>query len=205
MRRSTRLLAGCLWLSLFAGAQAPAPAPPQAPKVTVIGAVRSPGSYDLPGPRSLLQIISRAGGLTDEAGNEILVIRTLKDGASETRTVSVEGLMVKGDPALDILLAPDDVISVPAAKTAVIYVYGRVRRPGPIESGRSQVPTLLEAIGRAGGLAERASRSKVLIRRVDVNGRRLEIKIDLRPILKRKRPDVPLRPGDVVTVGVAPI
>ena len=51
-------------------------------RVTVIGAVQTPGSYELLGRQTLLQILSTAGGLSRDAGREILIIRRLPDGTS---------------------------------------------------------------------------------------------------------------------------
>ena len=175
----------------------------QSKRVSVIGAVRTPGPIDLLGRQSLLQIISQAGGLTNEAGNEILVIRQNKDGTSQTLNISIEELVVKGNPELNIPLAPNDVVSVPIDKMVVIYVFGRVLNPGALECRQSRLPTLLQVIAQAGGFAERASKSKVLIKRVDAKGVPLEIRVNVSQILKNKRPDVRLLPNDVIYVGNA--
>jgi polysaccharide export outer membrane protein len=173
----------------------------QSKKVSLIGAVRTPGPYDLLGRQTLLQIISQAGGLTNEAGNEIIVIREHKDGTNESRAISIEELIMKGNPELNIALAPNDIISVPIDKTVSIYVFGRVRSPGAFEVRQSRIPTLLQAIAQAGGFSERASKSRVLIKRIDANGKGLELKVNVRQILKNKRPDVKLKANDVVHVG----
>src|SRR5437899_147388 len=44
-------------------------------KVSVLGAVGKPGVYEMLGARTLLQILSEAGGLTKEVGAELYVIR----------------------------------------------------------------------------------------------------------------------------------
>ncbi len=173
----------------------------QSKKVSLIGAVKTPGPYDLLGRQSLLQIISQAGGLTSEAGNEILIMRERKDGTNETLTISIEELIVKGKPELNIPLAPNDIISVPVDKTVSVFVFGRVRNPGGLECRQSRIPTLLQAIAQAGGFSERASKSKVLIKRIDEKGRELELKVNVAQILKNKRPDVRLKANDVVYVG----
>lgn len=43
--------------------------------VSVFGAVRAPGVYQISGVRSLVEILSMAGGLADDAGDTVVVIR----------------------------------------------------------------------------------------------------------------------------------
>lgn len=49
--------------------------------VSVLGAVKDPGTFQLDAPTTLLQILSKAGGLADDAGGEILVMRGGADPA----------------------------------------------------------------------------------------------------------------------------
>ena len=60
-------------------------------KVSVIGAVGSPGMYEMVGPTTLLQAIAQAGGLTAQAMTEIYVYRTGADGKQERIVVSLLG------------------------------------------------------------------------------------------------------------------
>lgn len=173
----------------------------QSKKVSLIGAVRTPGPYDLLGRQTLLQIISQAGGLTNEAGTEIIVIREHKDGTNESIKISIEELITKGKPELNIALVPNDIISVPVDQVVSIYVFGRVRNPGALAARQSRIPTLLQAIAQAGGFSERASKSKVLIKRMEANGRQFELKVNVKEIIKNKKPDIKLRANDIVYVG----
>src|SRR5512137_2088704 len=50
----------------------------QSKKISVMGAVRDPGMHDLIGRQSLLQVISIAGGLTDQASDTVVIFRQFK-------------------------------------------------------------------------------------------------------------------------------
>jgi len=172
----------------------------QSKRVSVLGAISNPGPYELLGRQTLLQIISQAGGITNEAGNEIIVIRQHDDGASTSLKISIDDLILKGDARLNIPLQLNDVINIPIDKIVNIYVFGQVRRPGALGVRRSNIPTLLQAIGQAGGFSERASKSKVLIKRIDDDGKEVRIKVNVKSIIKGKTKDIQLLENDVVIV-----
>ena len=169
-------------------------------RVSVVGAVENPGPFELLGRRTVLSVLSEAGGLTRDAGEEIIVIRQLPGGENTSIRISVDGLFVQGDPKLNIALEPGDVVNVPVDKTVAIYVFGQVRNPGALQVRRSSLPTLTQAIAQAGGFTDRANRKKVQVRRKDASGRELEITVNVRSILKGKRKDVPLQVNDTVHV-----
>ncbi|NIM59456.1 MAG: hypothetical protein GTO16_11025 [Candidatus Aminicenantes bacterium] len=172
----------------------------QSKRVSVLGAVRKPGPHELLGRQTLLQIISQAGGITNEAGNEIIVIREVEDGASTSLRISIDDLFLKGDARLNIPLQPNDIVNIPIDRIVNIYVFGQVRRPGALEVRRSNIPTLLQAIGQAGGFSERASKRGVLIKRIDEDGKEVKIKVNVKSIIKGKRSDIQLQENDVVIV-----
>src|SRR6185503_9136281 len=99
-------------------------------KVSVIGAVGKPGVYAMLGPRTLLQILSEAGGLGKEAGSHLFVIRSSPSGATEALPVNVENLLVSRDPALNLPVQAGDVISVPIDRPIYLYMDGAVKTPG---------------------------------------------------------------------------
>lgn len=173
----------------------------QSRRVFLLGAVGTPGPYELLGRLTLLKLLSQAGGLTPDAGNEIIITRQLPGGGKNSLKVSVEELMLKGDPSLDIPLQPDDVINIPVDKMIFIYVTGRVRNPGALEVRQSRIPTLLQAIAQAGGFDDRAAQGGVIIKRTDETGKEVKLEVDVKDIIKGKRKDVQLKEGDVVIVN----
>ena len=169
-------------------------------RVSVIGAVERPGPFELLGRQTVLAALSQAGGLTRDAGEEIIIIRQLPAGESASIRISVDGLFVQGDPKLNIALEPGDVVNVPVDKMVPIYVFGQVRNPGALQVKRSSLPTLTQAIAQAGGFTDRANRKRVQIRRKDASGKELEITVNVRNILKGRIKDIPLQVNDTVYV-----
>jgi len=169
-------------------------------RVSVLGAVEKPGPFELLGRQTVLSIISQAGGLTRDAGKEIIVIRQLAGGDSTAIRIPIDDLFLKGEAKLNIALEPDDVVTVPVDKTVSIYVFGQVRNPGALQVRASSLPTLTQAIAQAGGFSERAVKSKVKVRRKDPSGKDLEIVVNVKNILKGKVKDIPLQENDTVYV-----
>jgi polysaccharide export outer membrane protein len=172
----------------------------QSRRVFLIGAVTTPGPYELMGRLTLLKLISQAGGLTPEAGDQIIVMRQLPDGQKTSLKISVDNLILNGDASLDIPLQADDIVSIPVDKIIKIYVTGQVREPGALSVKSSNIPTLLRAIAEAGGFTERASKGSVVIKRIDEKGKETRIKVDVGDIMKGKKNDVQLQENDVVIV-----
>lgn len=169
-------------------------------RVSVVGAVGKPGPYELLGRQTVLSLVSEAGGLTPDAGEEIIVIRQIPGGESTALRISIDGLFVQGDPKLNVALEPGDVINVPVDKPVPIYVFGQVRNPGALQVRRSSLPTLTQAIAQAGGFTDRANKKRVQIRRKDAAGKDLEFTVNVRNILKGKIKDIPLKVNDTVYV-----
>ena len=174
----------------------------QSKLVAVIGAVQNPGMYELVGRLTLLQLVSKAGGIKENASDELFVLRE-KEGNNTTQIViDLEDLLINGNPQLNILLQPNDVINIPVDKIIFVYVFGEVRNPGKLEVKMSKGITLLQAIAQAGGLTDAAKKSGVTINRKDEKtGRETKIKVNLGEIIKGRKPDVDLHEGDVVIIA----
>jgi polysaccharide export outer membrane protein len=169
-------------------------------QVAVIGAVEKPGSYELIGRKNLLQMISAAGGFTDQATDEIYVLREGPDGNTGSIAIDLKDLLVNGNQKLNIPIEPNDVINVPVDKEIRVFVFGRVTQPGALKFKISEKVTLLKAIAQAGGWAEGAKQSAVVITRKDKAGQEKRIKVNVKDILSGKKKDIPLQEGDVIFV-----
>jgi polysaccharide export outer membrane protein len=172
----------------------------QSKRVSVLGAVEKPGPYQLLGRQTLMQIMSEAGGLTRDAGNEIVIIRQLPDGSSTSLRISIDDLFLKGDAKLNVPMEAGDIVNIPVDKLVVVYVFGQVKNPGALQVKKSNIPTLLQAIAQAGGFTDRASKGGVIIKRKDETGKEKEIKVNVRSILKNKVKDVQLLENDTIYV-----
>lgn len=172
----------------------------QSNRVSVIGAVGKPGMYELLGRATLLQMISLAGGLTDQASRELYVWREGKNSKQGNIAINLEDLIINNNQELNIPILPNDVINIPIDPLIQIYVFGAVKTPGALEVKLSKKITLLQAIAQAGGPSEGASNSVVIKRKDKKTGKEIKINVNLKDIIKGKKPDIELKEGDVVYV-----
>jgi len=169
-------------------------------KVSVLGAVGKPGVYEMVGPRTLLQILSQAGGLTDDAAAEFYLIRGAASGKTERIPIHVQDLMAHRNPALNVPIQSGDIISVPIEQDIYIYVDGAVKKPGRVDHPASRSITLLQAIAKAGGTTDRANVKEIQVLRKGEDGTQIVLQVNLKRIRKGKDLDPLLRDGDIVVV-----
>lgn len=167
--------------------------------ISVIGAVRQPGNLAFSGRWSLLEALTAAGGLADDHGALIHVLRRSADGLSDQASIRVDDLLMRADPRVNIPIFPGDLINVPAAVEVTVYCLGEVEQPGAVTFKSSGRLTLLTVIAQAGGLTDRAS-SRILIKRSGAGQQAVEITADYKRILAGKDPDLEIQPGDVVVI-----
>ena len=173
----------------------------QSKRAAIIGAVNKPGIYELIGRMTVLQLISKAGGLTERASNEMFVLREARNGVRARIAIDLDDLINNGNQKLDIPLQANDTVNIPIDQMINIFVFGEVRNPGALQVKMSKKTTLLQAIAQAGGPTEGAARSGITIKRKDrKTGKEIKINVNMKDIIKGKRPDIELREGDVVFV-----
>jgi polysaccharide export outer membrane protein len=173
----------------------------QSNRVALIGAVKTPGMYEMIGTMNLLELISKAGGFSDNTGNDLYVTREGKDGSQIKLTINLDDLIINGNQNLNIPLQPRDIVTVPVDKIIQVYVWGEVKNPGALSVKLSKKITLMQAIAQAGGTTATAKKSAVVIKRKDEKtGKEIQIKANLNDIIKGKASDPPLKEGDVVYV-----
>jgi polysaccharide export outer membrane protein len=172
----------------------------QSKKISVMGAVREPGMHDLIGRQSLLQVISMAGGLSEQASDSVVIFRQFRSLPGQSLVVRLDDLLLKANPKYNIPIFPGDVINVPGSQFLDIYVFGQVKTPGAvrIKKGADDV-TLLRAIAQVGGFSDRARRGKVMITRT-VDGVEKKFYVDVKDILSGRSRDFVLQAFDVVFV-----
>jgi len=80
----------------------------------VVWPVREPGSYEIKGKLSVIELISLAGGFTKIAAtNDVRIIRTNSRGAKQTIKVKANDIVNKGREDEDVQLNPGDIVMVP--------------------------------------------------------------------------------------------
>ena len=118
---------------------------------------------------------------------------------SNTVEIDLKKLLETGDPSLNALVYPGDVVKVPRA--GLVYVVGEVKKPGGFQLKSNENISVLQAIALAEGTTQTsASASSRIIRTNETTGKRQEIPIDLHKILAGKKPDPMLKPRDIVFV-----
>ena len=169
--------------------------------ISVSGAVRQPTEFQAMRSISLLEAISRAGGLSDNAGPEILVAQTQPgpDGQPvvHARRISVHGLVNDADADLNIKLTGGEQVIVPEA--AKIYVMGYVKMPNAFPVRDSAGLTVMQVLALSQGLAPYAGKLAYISRPDGAGGKTL-ITVPLSKIMDRKAPDVPLLANDLFYV-----
>jgi len=181
--------------------------------ITVIGAVRNPMVIQALRRTTLLQVLSQAGGIADDAGSTVIVTRSgpgnsdpadsgdaSTSSASQIFTISMSDVLESGDSRFNIPLLGGDVVSVPRA--GIIYVVGAVTRPGGfLMQNDLDRMTTLKMLSLAGGTTNTAKMKNTVILRKNLDtGKRDQLPVDLGKILKLKTQDVQLQANDILFV-----
>lgn len=168
--------------------------------VSVLGAVRQAGVFQLEGSRRLLDVLAMAGGLSDEAGDRILIRRpgTDDDAPPIEIAVPIKQMLESGTASQynPWIVAHD---TIQAERAGLIYVLGSVNRPGGFPIKDQEQITVLQAIALAEGSSPTASLQKAQIIRSQ-QGIKLEIPIPVKDVIKGKIPDPVLQPNDILYV-----
>jgi polysaccharide export outer membrane protein len=180
--------------------------------VSVIGAVNMPGVHQLQGHKTLIEMLSMAGGLRQDAGYRIKLTRHIEwgriplkeatidpTGQFSVAEVSLKGLMEASNPEDNVAILPNDVITVPVAE--MIYVVGDVKKSGGFVLGERNHVTVLQALAMAEGLGQAAKSNEARILRVDPGSEaRTEVTVDIKKILAGRATDVAMRSNDILFV-----
>ncbi len=163
--------------------------------VSVTGEVQHPGIYQVLGSRTLLDLISMAGGLTNLADTRITVQR--RGAAEEKVTVKLKTDDPEASLANNVQIYPGDLILVPRA--GIVYVLGDVNRPGGFVMQDSGKITLLQVLAQAGGASRTASLNKAVLMRKNTQGY-VSTKLRVGRIERGQDPDLELRANDILFV-----
>lgn len=181
--------------------------------ITVIGAVKNPMVIQALRRTTLLQVLSQAGGIADDAGNKILITRSDPDPVDatdtvdpstpalpQTFTINLSDLLQTGDSRFNIPLVGGDVVSVPRA--GIIYVVGAVNHPGGflLENDLDKM-TMLKMLSLAGGTTNTAKMGNaVILRKNSETGKRDQVPVDLKKVMHLKTQDVQMQDNDILFV-----
>jgi polysaccharide export outer membrane protein len=175
--------------------------------VAVIGAVNTPGRFQLQRRVRLLELLTFAGGPAERAGRNIQVVHAATIPlctAANAPEDPAEGLSLyaltetlRGDESANPYVQAGDVITLPDAEQ--IYVVGNVLKPSAF--ALKEPITVSRAIAMAGGVMPDTKSDRVrIVRQMPGSTVKTEIYVDLKAIDKRQAEDVTLLSNDIVDV-----
>jgi polysaccharide export outer membrane protein len=185
--------------------------------VVLSGAAKKPGVYPVYGHTTMLELLTVAEGLSDDAGNTAIITRgqnapegpgptpaqaveNAKAVTSRTVKVDVWQLWQNGDASLNVDLYPGDRVMV--RRAGIVYVVGAVNRAGGFALNDQEPMTLLTAMAVTQGVTRLAKTSKAVIIRKNPRapGGREQIPVDLKKVLMNHAPDQQLVANDILFV-----
>jgi polysaccharide export outer membrane protein len=169
----------------------------QSHPVSVVGAVKRPGVFQIRGTKTVLELLSMAEGLADDAGDTVLVMRaasasrsngkvivgtfppaggaeTAASGPALISTVQVPSEIVEIN-LKSLMDSVDPSLNVPihpgdivkVPRAGIVYVVGEVKKPGGFVLRNNENITVLQALALAEGLTRTSLKSQARIIRTD--------------------------------------
>jgi len=166
-------------------------------KITMMGALKKPGTYDFYARMNLMDVLALAEGLSDKAGRVVQIRRKAEDDQpAQALIIDLDQMVKEGQEDLNVAVKGGDVIYVPEAGS--VYVDGAVRKAGsyPIR----QEMSVQEAIVAAGGMQSFADGKNVKLIRYVGKGKREVAKLSLEDMQKSEAAELKVKDRDVIFV-----
>ncbi len=168
-------------------------------RISVLGRVMKPGTLDFEVPPTLLEAITRAGGLPvggSGAEKAALARCAIFRGHDQVVWIELKNLLTGKDLALNLRLKRGDAVYIPDSDDQLVYVLGEVNTPGAYRLTPNM--TFMDALALAGGPNRDANSKKLHIVRPS---QQLSREIDFADLLKAANEDnVSLNEGDIIYV-----
>ncbi len=163
-------------------------------RIFVIGKGASAGIITLERETTLLEFLSKLGPLNNADLDNAYLVRN-----KEIIKTSFYELYDKGDFSQDIVLKPNDMIFIPDVFEKRISVVGAVGNPSTITYREGL--TILDVILSAGGFTEFAKENDVKIIRKQKGGKRTEISVKAKDLMKGNvAENIMVKPGDFIVI-----
>lgn len=135
-------------------------------KAVILGQVAKPGVYELSGQTTFLELVSKAGGLTEKAGYTATITHKGSEKQNDSSvTINIKELIEGGNLKENFEIQDDDNIVINTA--GLCYVSGEVKKPDAYKIDNNT--TVIKVITLAGGFTGKANRDSVTLIRI-VNG-----------------------------------
>lgn len=173
---------------------------------TVIGAVNSPGLYTVSANKRLSDVLAAAGGFatgyidgkTENVAN-VEASYLIRNG--EILPIDFGKAVYYGDPMHNVRVEPHDIIYVVRMDTARVIVFGEVYSPNQMQYSKGM--TIVDVIGRAGGLKDTHWGTALILRRVNRHDPSAQLriyKVDIDDLLSGRGRNFLIAPEDVVYI-----
>lgn len=164
----------------------------QAGKISVVGEVNAPASFQVGEPIKVLEALAQAGSVTPDA--DLPKARLITEQGSIP--IDLEGLLRRGEMQYDVTMHPGDTLLVPRAGPETVLIVGAVELPGVINIREQQQRDLLRLLTVAGP-TDRADLSRTHVYRADER-----IVVDMEAVMKQGavEKNLELEPDDIVMV-----
>jgi len=184
-------------------------------RIAVLGMVEKPGIFDITGQKTVLEMVALAGGLKEDAGQLLFLIRPtpaaegkekdkdLSRQGFQTLVIPLDELLVRGDLSRNALVAHGDVINIPSS--GKVFVGGAVVKPGGFPFKGKKL-TVSQAIALTEGLKPESNASEARIYRYSGKGDEKEaIPVDILSIQEGLSEDPYLQEGDILIVPTSAV
>lgn len=178
------------------------------PLVFLSGEFRNPKPFRImPGTApTLVAVMLSCGGWTERA--DLTKVRVMRvAGSSSGNRSMVEEVNVKkildgaaGNLGNDLMLTEGDVIVLPSRSLDLVYVTGRVKKPGSYKLAENEKLSVYGVILQSGGFSHFAKKSDVHVLRALPDGGKAKIPVNIKDVMRGSRPDIILQPNDIVVV-----
>jgi polysaccharide biosynthesis/export protein len=163
--------------------------------VSVLGEVARPGVYPYTLHHRLLDLISAAAGLSQNAGRLVNVIHRSDPNTPNSVVLDPGGMDTGADHNPE--LTPGDTVQV--SRAGLVFVIGDVVRPGGFPVDPAQGLTVVQALSLAWGPTQNAAAGKALLIREQKGGRTLTT-LNLHRMIHGLDPDQPIYDRDILFV-----
>jgi polysaccharide biosynthesis/export protein len=184
--------------------------------VSIVGAVQHTMVYQVMRPTTLLEVLSAAGGITDDAGSVVVITRTTHAEAPRAEAISVtddpakdqqiitirlQDLLESGQTVYNVPVYGGDVVSVPRAGIVYVLGFGVMQPGGYVLQSHGEQVTVLKALALAHGLTTFAKADSAVIMRTNpVTGTKDQIPVHIKSIENHKMDDVPMNSNDILYI-----
>lgn len=175
-------------------------------RFTILGKVINKGVVTLERPITLVEAIANAGGIETGLFEQNTVELADFDRSFISRNgkrlpVDFHKLLHEGDMSRNIEVEPNDFIYIASTISNDYYVLGAVNSPGV--QALTPDASVVAAITRRGGMAERAWPDRVLVVRGSFEKPETFV-INVKEILAAKQTDFKIQPKDIIYVAEHP-